>query len=124
MPGCSATFELLVATNPVADSAEIRPAGVGACGDLSIAKSPVTPAYDGTVSTITFPLSHEEVAKVVSAGTTLSQTSALVVTSPPAGSPSPTPVDQTAGGRNFTIGQDVPPDIDCTADPASPECQP
>lgn len=33
-------------------------------------------------------------------------------------------VDRARGtGRSFTIGQDVPPDIDCSAEPGHPECQ-
>jgi len=124
-PACQATFEVLVATNPAFDSAEIRPAAPStSCGEVSIVKSPVMPTYDGAVSTITFPLAHEQVSQVISAGTVLSQTSALVIASPPAGSPIPSPSDQTASGRNFTVGQDLPPDVDCTADPGNPECQP
>lgn len=124
MPGCEATFELLVATNPAFDSVEIRPATAGSCGELSIAKSPVTPTYDGAVSTISFPLAHEQISQVISAGTALSQVDALVIASPPVGGAGPAPLDETAVGRDFTIGQDVPPDVDCTEDPGHAECQP
>ncbi|MGH2691280.1 MAG: hypothetical protein ACRDHM_02140 [Actinomycetota bacterium] len=127
VPACSATLELLVATNPAADSAEIRPAAPStSCGEdppVNIVISPVKPTYDGAVSAVTFPLAHEGVSKVISPGTVLSQTRALVTAGPPAGSAIPTPSDQTASGRNFTIGQDVPPDVDCTATPNNTECQ-
>ena len=32
-------------------------------------------------------------------------------------------LDASIHARDFTIGQDVPPDIDCTPDPEHPECQ-
>lgn len=32
-------------------------------------------------------------------------------------------IDEAAPGRNFTIGSDVPPDVDCNATPGHPDCQ-
>jgi hypothetical protein len=123
-PACTASFELLVAA--ASEKAEIRPAtpstGCGEDPPLTLVISPVTPTYDGAVSTMTFPLAHEGISKVISAGAVLSQTKAQTIAQMPTGA-SPVPVDQTGAGSNFTIGQDVPADVDCTATPNNAECQ-
>jgi hypothetical protein len=129
LPACQATIELLVASGIAFDSAEIRPASPstncggdnGAGAPINIIISPVKPTYDGAVSTLTFPLSHSLISQVLTAGTALSQTKAQTIASPPSVT-SPVALDQTAAGRNFTIGQDVPPNIDCRADPTKAEC--
>ena len=127
VPACQATFDLLVATNPASDQAEIRPATVGtSCGGdppITIVISPVKPTYDGAVSTLTFPLTHGGVAEVIPPGTTLTETSAFSTASPPVGAAVPSPADKTSAGRTFTVGQDIPADVDCTADPAHTDCQ-
>ena len=130
LPACQATIELLVAgSGPNFDSAEIRPASPstncggdnGAGAPINIITSPVKPTYDGSVSTLTFPLSHALISQVLKAGTALSQTKASTIASLPSVT-SPVALDQTGAGRSFTIGQDVPPDIDCSAAPTNPAC--
>jgi hypothetical protein len=123
-PACTASFELLVAA--ASEKAEIRPAAPSTgCGEdppLNLVISPVTPTYNGAVSTMTFPLAHEGVSKVVSAGTVLSQTKAQTISQLSTGA-FPVPLDQTSAGSSFTIGQDVPADVDCMATPDNTECQ-
>lgn len=126
VPSCQASLELLVATAPANDAAEIRPAAPGTtCGDgLTIVRSEVKPTYEGAVSTMTFPLWEPLTAQVLSVGTVLSQPSALVTASLGVGSSIPESLDEAGDGSDFTVGQDVPPDVDCTADPGNPDCQP
>ena len=123
-PDCNASFELRVFNNPDSDSAEIRRVDpLAPCGELpsgNIIVSPVKPTFDGTVATLTFPLSHEGVREVIWTGATLSQPSAHSEAS----LQSNWIADRTAAGGEFRIGQDVPPNVDCTADPDHTECQP
>ena len=124
LPGCTATFELSVRPNPP-DVATIWPVGAQ-CGDLppgSGAQSPVTPTFEGTVSTITFPLTHFQTSQFISNGTTIAQPAAHAIGRLPSLG-SVFRADETVAGPDFTIGQDVPPNVDCTADPDNPECQP
>jgi hypothetical protein len=125
VPACTASFELRTYTNAANAAAEIWPVGTNAaCGGLpplSGVVSPVKPTIEGTVATLTFPLSHEKVREVIAAGNVLSQPAAHVTVS--AGTPAQT-VDTTAAGPNFAIGQDVPADIDCAATPGHADCQP
>lgn len=125
LPGCTATFELDVRTNPP-DVATLQPIGAP-CGDNSpniIVTSPVTPTFAGTVGTITFPFGHAQTSDFISNGTTITQPAAHVLGRLPVGSQANLRADETTPGRDFTIGQDVPPDVDCTTDPGNPECQP
>jgi hypothetical protein len=124
VPTCQASFELLVGDSEANDKVELRAATPNSfCGDdVSFLQSPVAPTYEGTVSTLTFPLGDPRISQVLGSGTTLSQTSALVTATLGAGPFLPS-VDQTGAGRDFTIGQDVPPNIDCAATPTNPECQ-
>jgi hypothetical protein len=87
----------------------------------SIVRSPVVPSYDGAVSTITFPYTDSTFAQIVPAGTVLNQASAQVIPNLGVGS-NTQPSDQTVAGRPFTVGQDVPADIDCTVSPGHVEC--
>lgn len=125
VPTCQASFELLAAADAANDIAELRPATANTlCGDdVSFVVSPVKPTYDGAVVTLTFPLAHPKISQVISSGTTLSQSNAFVTANLGPGPMLPT-VDQTGAGRDFTIGQDVPADIDCNSTPSNPECQP
>lgn len=125
VPACRASIELLVAASPSADVAEIAPASLGTrCNEQgSIVRSSIKPSYEGAISTLTFPFTDATFAQLMPEGTVLSQTSALVIPQVGAGS-NPQPLDQTSAGRTFTVGQDVPADIDCTANTGHPECQP
>lgn len=84
------------------------------------------PLYQGAVATLRYPFSAGETfAGVLSPGQTISplRTDSAYVT----GSTyfaQRVIVDEAHGGRPFTIGQDVPPNVDCTATPGHPECQP
>lgn len=82
------------------------------------------PLYQGAVSTLRYPFSAGETfAGVLSAGQIFAfpwATSALVTQD----GATRVVVDEARAGRNFTIGQDVPPNVDCTATPGHPECQP
>jgi hypothetical protein len=125
VPTCRASFELLIGSADAAnDKAELRAASANSfCGDdVSFVVSPVAPTYDGALSTMTFPLTDPKISQVLSPGTTLSQSNAHITATLGAG-PFLPPVDQTGTGRDFTIGQDVPANIDCTATPSNPACQ-
>ena len=120
LPGCKASFELDVFSTP-SERAVIRPLEGTSCDpDGVITISPVAPTFEGSVSTMTFPLADPHVAPYTSAGTAIAQPSAYawaVLPSAPGRR-----ADETVTGRDFTIGQDVPPDIDCSADPTNSEC--
>lgn len=122
VPACNASLELLV--TGTSEVAEIRPAVVGhTCDGSTIAISPVEPTFEANIATITFPLTNSSILKFVTPGTTLSQPAAQVIPGLGVGPASPVPLDQTASGRSYTVGQDVPADIDCAADPGHPDCQ-
>jgi hypothetical protein len=72
---------------------------------------------------MTFPLTHLNTSNYISGGTAISQPAAAAFASLPSfGTPGGVHPDETGIGRDFTIGQDVPPDIDCSADPTNSEC--
>jgi hypothetical protein len=126
LPACNATLDLLVGSTVGNEQAEIRPSAPSTnCGEdasgnpITLVISPVKPTFDGAVSTLTYPLANALVSPVLTAGTLLSQTKAQALGTVGA----PVTIDQTGAGRNFTIGQDVPADIDCTATPNNTECQ-
>ena len=120
LPGCKARFDLDVFSTP-SEKAVVRPLEGTRCDPGSAsATSPVTPTFAGAVSTMTFPLEDPAIASYISAGTTIRQPSAYVFGILPNAPGSR--ADETGSGRDFTIGQDVPPDIDCSADPNNPEC--
>jgi hypothetical protein len=118
LPGCQASFELDVFSSAAPDRAVVRSLEGTECG--TSATSPVAPTFEGNVSTMTFPLANSLVAPFISAGTAIGQPSAYawaILPSAPGRR-----ADETVVGRSFTIGQDVPPDIDCSADPTNSEC--
>ena len=117
LPGCKASFELDIFSTPP-DRAVVRSLEGTECGTFGT--SPVAPTFEGAVSTMTFPLSDPLVAPFISVGTTIRQSSAGAFGRLPS-SPA-LRADETVTGRDFTIGQDIPPDIDCSADPTNPEC--
>ena len=125
LPGCRASLEL--AALATSDRTEIRPIGAPCDPDRLLARSPATPTYQGAVSTFTFPLTDTPatgyfISPYLSEGTVLAQPSAHVLGRLPVGSQANVQTDETAVGRNFTIGQDVPADIDCSANPGHTEC--
>lgn len=128
LPECRASFELQIyASNPALDHANLYVV-TGQCGTHGPNTGPnipVDPSFDGNVSTVTFPFGPE-VSEIIWPGATIVQPEAHVFTerSVTAGGSDRVIPDQTAPGRTFTVGQDVPPDIDCTADPGNTECQP
>jgi hypothetical protein len=120
LPGCKASFELDVFTTPP-DRAVIRPLEGTQCDPLNgSATSSVVPTFEGATSTMTFPLADARIAPYISTGTTIRQSEAGSYGRLPNGPA--LLADETLTGRDFTIGQDVPPDIDCSADPANSEC--
>ena len=106
---------------PASDTVSIVAATAG-CGNRSPGSgfvSPVKPSFDDNVATLTFPLDHPQVNEFLTNGAAVNGPSARVVVPFVAG-----PVaDVTAPGRSFTVGQDVPPDVDCIADSEDPACQ-
>jgi len=124
LPGCTAYFELGVYSQPP-DVASIRPVFASPnCGDLApgqIHTSGVPPTLNGTVATMTFPLvepGKHNVTQYIWAGARIAQPAALANASPPTRN-----VDETATGRDFTIGQDVPPDVECSEQPGYAGCE-
>jgi hypothetical protein len=126
LPGCKAFFRAYFTETgspvytPGTDSSSINPLGGTRCGDGGGITSPVPPTFDGPISTMTFPLAYLTTSKYISEGTAIRQPSAASFANIP-GNPGLHP-DETGIGRDFTIGQDVPPDIDCSADPTNSEC--
>jgi hypothetical protein len=127
LPGCKAFFRAYFAltdnplpVTPGTDSATINPSGGTSCEGAGVITSPVRPTFVGPISTMTFPLAHLTTSKYISGGTAISQPSATAFANFP-GSGGLRP-DETDIGLDFTIGQDVPPDIDCSADPTNPKC--
>ncbi|MGH2711721.1 MAG: hypothetical protein ACRDH9_11020 [Actinomycetota bacterium] len=127
LPGCKAFFRAYFSTTgpvytPGTDSASIHPSGGTSCENAGVITSPVRPTFDGPISTMTLPLAHLNTSKYISEGTAIRQPSAVAFANIP-GNPGLRP-DETGIGRDFTIGQDVPPDVDCGSDPQNAECQP
>jgi hypothetical protein len=123
LPGCKALFELDVFSTPP-DRAIIWPLEGTRCDtDAAFARSPIAPTFDGTVSTMTFPLANPLISKYISSGTAIRQPEADAFGHLPSIGNGGLRVDETVTGRDFTIGQDVPPGIDCSAEPSNSECQ-
>jgi hypothetical protein len=118
LPGCEASFELDIFSTAAPDRAVVRSLEGTECP--SSATSPVAPTFEGAVSTMTFPLADPLVAPFISTGTAIRQSTASALGRLP-NSPA-VRADETVTGRDFTIGQDVPADIDCSANPTNPEC--
>ena len=124
LPGCKASFELDIFSTATPDRAVIVPLGATQCDpDSGIATSPVAPTFEGNVSTMTFPLAHSPIAPYISVGTAIRQPTTYALGSLPVAGHGGRRADETATGRDFTIGQDVPADIDCSADPTNSECE-
>ena len=122
---CRASLEL--AALATSDRVEIKPIGSPCDPDRSLARSPATPTYQGAVATFTFPLTDAPgssyfISPYLADGTVLGQPSAHVLGRLPVGSQANVQTDETAVGRNFTIGQDVPADINCSASPGHADC--
>ena len=130
LPGCKAFFRAYFHTatpplTPGTDSATINPSGGTGCGGAGLITSPVRPTFAGPISTMTFPLAHLDTSKYISGGTVIRQPVATAFAHLPSlSSPGGLHPDETGIGRGFTIGQDVPADVDCGSDPENAECQP
>jgi hypothetical protein len=120
---CRARFHLVASGRGVAyDSASIFAATMG-CRHHTAgggSQSPVKPAYQGAEVTLTFPLNQSDMQAFIADGTHIRQPSARSVLVAPFVSPI---LDETVAGSDFVIGQDVPPDVDCVADPSHPGCE-
>ena len=127
LPGCKAFFRAYFTQSgspvftPSTDSASINSLGGTRCGDASLITSPVRPTFVGSISTATFPLAHLNTSQYISEGTAIRQPTATAFANFPGSAVHP---DETGIGRDFTIGQDVPPDVDCASDPENAKCQP
>jgi hypothetical protein len=124
LPGCQALFQLDVFSTIPPERAMIWPAGGTSCDPSNaFAQSPVPPTFDGTVSTMTFPLSNSLISSYISTGTAIRQPKADAFGQLPSVGSGGLRADETVTGRDFTIGQDVPADIDCVDDPENPQCE-
>ena len=142
---CAASFELHVGANPANDRAQF--VAVRQCGRMNpgnTAPSKVAPTFAGNVATLVFrfddlnlsvsdgalhatarveaPVAHVFVPGVsrtagvrdplLGTGVTVLPENDYVI------------VDQTTVGTTFTVGEDLPPDIDCVVDEQNPACAP
>jgi hypothetical protein len=119
LPGCKASFELDIFSSAAPDRAVVRSLEGTECPNS--ATSPVAPTFEGAVSTMTFPLANPLVAPFLPAGTAIGQPSAYVWAILPF-APGRR-ADETVIGRDFTIGQDVPPDVECSEQPDYAGCE-
>ena len=128
LPGCRAWFVMYVSPDGSSDDTAFR--AIDRCGSLQeqeYLQMPADPLIEGSTSTLTFPFDFPKLDGVVEPGITISQPVAYVINSYSTLGPAPQNIpryDETAPGRAFVIGQDVPPDIDCISDPDHPGCQP
>ena len=120
LPGCKASFRVSLYSTTTPPRVTIRSLEGTSCGQE--VASPVTPTFEGAVSTMTFPLAHPGVGPYISAGTAIRQPAAVAAGLLPTVGSGGRRTDETVVGRDFTIGQDVPPDIDCSADPTNSKC--
>jgi hypothetical protein len=89
-------------------------------------------SYNGNVATLSFSFTDARIAARVAVGTRIDAPLASSYTLRSPGSSGQEfnesdlqhlRFDRTAVGRPFTVGSDVPPDVDCSDDPTHPECQ-
>jgi hypothetical protein len=122
LPSCRASFELWAkGSGPANDSSNIMAVTAG-CGVWQPGGGPgalIKPAFDGAEVTLTFPLNQPDLQMFIADGVSIRQPAARSVLNAPFVSPL---VDETASGSDFVIGEDVPPDVDCVADPDHQEC--
>ena len=128
LPGCRAVLELVARDGTNGSYAQLGT--IDACPPLtspSFQRQPDAPVIQGNEATIRFPFVGPLVPQALADGASMGQPSARVfsaLVSKTVGGSDVLIIDQTAPGRSFTIGQDVPPDVDCGSDPENAECQP
>lgn len=125
LPSCQAYFELTAsAAGPTSDTSTIWASTAG-CPNKSPGQgipSQVPPSFQGNVATITFSLHQTGMNDFISHGTTIQGSSARTIALSSIAN-TRLIADTASEGRPFTIGQDVPPDVDCSAQPDDPQCQ-
>lgn len=123
LAGCPVTFWLNVPyTNMYHARVNLQKTSTGCPGGLGNIEGAM-PLYQGAVSTLRYPFSAGETfAGELSAGQTVSVPAANSALTQDGATR--VVVDKAAPGKSFTIGQDVPANVDCTATPGHPECQP
>jgi hypothetical protein len=129
LPGCRAVLELVARDGTAGPYAQLGT--IDACPPLparTFRVQSAVPVIQGNEATIRFPFEGPIVPQALAAGASIAQPNArvfsgLVSKTGPDGN-DVLIVDQTAQGRSFTIGQDVPADVDCADDPENAECQP
>lgn len=123
LPGCDAFVELRADPASAANDAVTIWAVTPGCGDVGGGSGrpvPEKPTFSGNVTTVHLPFHQFGVTDFFSTGTRISAPSARAAAVLPFVAPT---VDMTSAGDGFTVGQDVPADVNCTADPGNPDCQ-
>jgi hypothetical protein len=129
LPGCRAVFELVARAGTNGSYAQLGTIDV--CPPFqtpTFQRQSDAPVIQANEATIRFPFGSPFVPQAVADGASIAQPtarvySALVSKTGPDGN-DVLIADKTVQGRSFTIGQDVPADVDCGSDPENAECQP
>ena len=119
--GCQVQFQVYLAGTATAmERAEINRLR-NCTGGNGILGGGFTHAVQGTTLSLTFPFAQTE--GMLTGVETLSAYTRphTRVVLPNAAATAPA-IDQTAPIRSFTLGSDVPPDVDCTTEPGHPDC--
>jgi hypothetical protein len=130
LPGCRLVLEFVARTGS-APASYAQLGTIDACPPVGARQFRVVsdaPVIQGNEATVRFPLGSPLLPQALAAGASADQPSARVYSGTVSRTMSDGSevliVDQTAPGRSFTIGQDVPADVDCGSDPENAECQP
>lgn len=121
LPDCRASFTLQAYEDPSQDRVTTWAITTG-CGQVNAGAgvgSPVDPSFDGSLSTISFPLSSH--SQFIKPGSVIDQPKATVDSRAHINYTIPT-IDESPVGQGFVIGEDVPADIDCEVDPEATPC--
>ncbi len=126
IPGCTVRFRLTVLANETSDRAGLWQlsdtcpnGGTGLFGSHAGAAS--WPQYRGNVTTLSYPFSTPEFAAMLPPGRTLTDPWANAVRTGHYDKPVIV-FDRAAVGSSFTIGEDVPADVNCRTE-VDPACQ-
>jgi hypothetical protein len=138
LPQCNAYFELGIRSggNHLVKLTAGTPFG-GLTPDCDLQKEPGQPDYrttfispvhvtfEGTVATLRFRLVDQvnPVWRFIPVGTAISQPYAFSDGSLQVAGTGGLIADETSVGRDFAIGQDVPPDVECSEEPDYPGCE-
>ena len=118
---CDVVFQLSATAAPATDTVGLQQMSAPCPDGVSPQGETTRPTYDAAIARLEFPFAISRFGKVLKPTTAIDI--AVARTSRPLPFAGTLVLDDALGDATFTIGQDVPADIDCSAAPGHAECQ-